>query len=56
LPYRHLESETVKAKEATFQQTMDAFLDKMPKVFDPFAGGGGIPLEAARLECIRATD
>src|SRR5690625_6871551 len=23
----------------------------MPKVFDPFAGGGAIPLEAARLGC-----
>ena len=23
----------------------------MPSVFDPFAGGGAIPLEAARLGC-----
>ncbi|MBK7304317.1 MAG: DNA adenine methylase [Saprospiraceae bacterium] len=30
---------------------IEAFLDKMPKVFDPFAGGGAIPLEAARLGC-----
>lgn len=51
LPDRHLESETVKAKEAALQQAIDAFLDKMPKVFDPFAGGGAIPLEAARLGC-----
>ena len=28
-----------------------SFLDKMPKVYDPFAGGGAIPLEAARLGC-----
>lgn len=51
LPDRHLENKTVKAKEAVLQQTIDAFLDKMPKVFDPFAGGGAIPLEAARLGC-----
>jgi adenine-specific DNA methylase len=30
---------------------IEAFLEKMPKVFDPFAGGGAIPLEAARLGC-----
>jgi putative DNA methylase len=29
----------------------EAFLDQMPRVFDPFAGGGAIPLEAARLGC-----
>jgi adenine-specific DNA methylase len=51
LPDRHLVSETVKAKETSLQQAIDAFLDKMPKVFDPFAGGGAIPLEAARLGC-----
>lgn len=48
---RHLESEATKAREAALQQAIDAFLDKMPKVFDPFAGGGAIPLEAARLGC-----
>jgi len=31
--------------------TIDTFLNKMPKVFDPFAGGGAIPLEASRLGC-----
>lgn len=36
---------------ANLQQAIEAFLDKMPKVFDPFAGGGAIPLEAARLGC-----
>jgi putative DNA methylase len=51
LPDRHLVSETVKAKETSLQQAIDAFLDRMPKVFDPFAGGGAIPLEAARLGC-----
>lgn len=51
LPDRHLETEQVKVKEAILQQTIIAFQDKMPKVFDPFAGGGAIPLEAARLGC-----
>jgi putative DNA methylase len=51
LPDRHLESEQVKTCEATLKQAIDAFLDRMPKVFDPFAGGGAIPLEAARLGC-----
>lgn len=48
---RHLESKDVKAKENALQRAIDAFLDRMPKVFDPFAGGGAIPLEAARLGC-----
>lgn len=48
---RHLEAEHVKAKEVTLKQAIDAFQDKMPKVFDPFAGGGAIPLEASRLGC-----
>lgn len=48
---RHIASEAVKAKEAALQQAIDAFLDRMPKLFDPFAGGGAIPLEAARLGC-----
>lgn len=51
LPDRHLEFDQVKAKEAELKQAIDAFQDKMPKVFDPFAGGGAIPLEAARLGC-----
>jgi len=51
LPDRHLETEQVKAKEVALQQAIDAFQDKMPRVFDPFAGGGAIPLEAARLGC-----
>lgn len=28
-----------------------AFLSRMPMVFDPFTGGGSLPLEAARLGC-----
>jgi putative DNA methylase len=51
LTNRHVE--TVESKQLTtnLQFAIDAFLDKMPKVFDPFAGGGAIPLEAARLGC-----
>jgi len=51
IPDRHLATEEVKTKETALQQAIDAFQDKMPKVFDPFAGGGAIPLEAARLGC-----
>ena len=50
-PDRHLETEEVKQKEANLQTVIEAFLDKMPRVFDPFAGGGAIPLEASRLGC-----
>ena len=48
---RHIATEEVKAAEAQLQTAIEVFLDKMPKVFDPFAGGGAIPLEAARLGC-----
>jgi len=48
---RHLAIKEVQAKEEALQQAIDSFQDKMPKVFDPFAGGGAIPLEAARLGC-----
>ena len=51
LPDRHLESDEVKTKKYALQHAIDDFQDKMPKVFDPFAGGGAIPLEAARLGC-----
>ncbi|MDP2423509.1 MAG: DUF1156 domain-containing protein [Bacteroidales bacterium] len=50
-PDRHITTEEVKAKEAALHQAIEAFLEKMPRVFDPFAGGGAIPLEAARLGC-----
>lgn len=48
---RHLETDTIKEKEAALQAAIDCFQKQMPSVFDPFAGGGAIPLEAARLGC-----
>jgi len=48
---RHIEFKEVQDSESKLKATIDAFLNKMPKVFDPFAGGGAIPLEAARLGC-----
>lgn len=48
---RHLETDEVKLRETELQAAIDAFQNKMPSVFDPFAGGGAIPLEAARLGC-----
>lgn len=48
---RHIENEKSKQLTGQLQHAIDAFQDKMPKVFDPFAGGGAIPLEAARLGC-----
>ncbi|MBN2634829.1 MAG: DUF1156 domain-containing protein [Prolixibacteraceae bacterium] len=48
---RHISSDAIKTKETKLHDAIEAFLDKMPKVFDPFAGGGAIPLEAARLGC-----
>lgn len=48
---RHLASADVKAKEAALQTAIESFQNRMPSVFDPFAGGGAIPLEAARLGC-----
>lgn len=50
-PDRHISSDVIKAKETKLNNAIETFLDKMPKVFDPFAGGGAIPLEAARLGC-----
>ena len=48
---RHIETDRVKQLETELQAAIDAFQNKMPSVFDPFAGGGAIPLEAARLGC-----
>lgn len=48
---RHIETDDVRRKEASLKDAIEAFLDKMPRVFDPFAGGGAIPLEASRLGC-----
>lgn len=51
LPDRHLETKETKLLTANLENAIEAFLNKMPKVFDPFAGGGAIPFEAARLGC-----
>jgi putative DNA methylase len=48
---RHISSAAINKKEEKLHQAIEAFLDYMPRVFDPFAGGGAIPLEAARLGC-----
>ena len=50
-PNRHLASADVESKEAALQAAIESFQNRMPSVFDPFAGGGAIPLEAARLGC-----
>lgn len=50
-PNRHLASADVETKEAALQAAIENFQNRMPSVFDPFAGGGAIPLEAARLGC-----
>ncbi len=50
-PDRHIQTEEIKVKEEKLHQAIEYFLDQMPRVFDPFAGGGAIPLEAARLGC-----
>lgn len=48
---RHLEVKTAQKRDERLENAINAFLSKMPTVFDPFAGGGAIPLEAARLGC-----
>ncbi|NCU04696.1 MAG: DUF1156 domain-containing protein [Chitinophagaceae bacterium] len=48
---RHVATKEIATKETALRDAIEAFLDRMPKVFDPFAGGGAIPLEAARLGC-----
>ena len=48
---RHLQRDEVKSAEEELERAIKAFQDEMPEVFDPFAGGGAIPLEAARLGC-----
>jgi putative DNA methylase len=48
---RHIDSDDVARKKSKLNDAVKAFLDRMPRVFDPFAGGGAIPLEAARLGC-----
>lgn len=48
---RHHAGNEAKEKHKALDEAVEAFLSRMPKVFDPFAGGGAIPLEAARLGC-----
>ena len=48
---RHLETPEVEKLEKNLQDAIAHFQNEMPSVFDPFAGGGAIPLEAARLGC-----
>ncbi len=51
LPDRHIDTDNCKRLTANLNTALEQFLDRMPRVFDPFAGGGAIPLEAARLGC-----
>lgn len=37
--------------ESSLSNAIEYFQSQMPSVFDPFSGGGAIPLEAARLGC-----
>ena len=48
---RHKATLEVQQAEACLQKAIEVFQQQMPSVFDPFAGGGAIPLEAARLGC-----
>lgn len=48
---RHLETDRNGSLNNSLNIALEAFLTKMPKIFDPFAGGGAIPLEASRLGC-----
>lgn len=48
---RHIENAVNEKLQARLEDAIKAFQDKMPSVFDPFSGGGAIPLEAARLGC-----
>lgn len=48
---RHIVSADVVSCEEKLRDAIDSFQTNMPSVFDPFAGGGAIPLEAARLGC-----
>ncbi len=50
-PDRHNATSDIQVKEQALHEAIENYLDHMPRVFDPFAGGGAIPLEAARLGC-----
>ena len=51
IPDRHIETPQVLEAERELKEAIDNFQSQMPSVLDPFAGGGAIPLEAARLGC-----
>jgi adenine-specific DNA methylase len=48
---RHLPTSETDRLEQNLAAAIEHYLTEMPSVFDPFAGGGAIPLEAARLGC-----
>lgn len=48
---RHLKTSEISLLNEELEKAVNNFLGKMPIIFDPFAGGGAIPLEAARLGC-----
>jgi adenine-specific DNA methylase len=48
---RHLKTPEIDLAFEKLNNSINEFLEMMPTVFDPFAGGGAIPLEAARLGC-----
>ena len=48
---RHIECDANWDLEIALKEAIEKFQNRMPSVFDPFAGGGAIPLEAARLGC-----
>lgn len=48
---RHVATDETLRLQQELEQAIESFQSRMPKVFDPFAGGGAIPLEAARLGC-----
>lgn len=48
---RHKATAETAGLQQELEQAIETFQNRMPKVFDPFAGGGAIPLEAARLGC-----
>lgn len=48
---RHIKTPSVEKAENALNEAISSFQNQMPMVLDPFAGGGAIPLEAARLGC-----
>lgn len=48
---RHQNNPEVELAQEQLNNAIESFQNRMPAVFDPFTGGGAIPLEAARLGC-----